>query len=81
MSIRSDGKPILRWDKVDGAVKYEVYRSVNGGAYSAFYTTTGTKVTNGSARSGQMYSYKVRAVCDNRYGNSAFSDPVNVRVK
>ena len=81
LTIRSDGKPILRWNKVDGAVKYEVYRSVNGGDYNLLYTTSGTKMTNTSARSGQLYSYKVRALCNNSYGTGAFSDPVNVRVK
>ena len=81
VSLRSDGKPVLSWNKVDGAVKYEVYRSVNGGEYIEFYTTTGDHVTNGSARSGQTYSYKVRALCSNRYGNSAFSDSVSVTVK
>ena len=64
---KSDGKPMLTWSKVDGAVKYEVYRSTTGksNTFKKMYTTTGTKYTNTSAKAGKTYYYKVRAVTKN----------------
>ena len=81
VSIRADGKPVLRWDRVDGAVKYQVYRSVDGGKFQKFYLASGTQLVNTSAKHGHTYAYQVRAICDNAYGNSAMSNVVKAKVK
>ena len=76
-----NGKPYLSWNKVDGAIKYEVYRSVNGGSYKLLTTVKGTHLTNGSAKKGQTCKYRVKAICSNKYGNSALSYIDTVKVK
>lgn len=57
------GKPRLTWKAVDGATKYQVYRSTSkNGSYILALTTTGTSYTNTAAAVGGTYYYKVRAV-------------------
>lgn len=71
------GKPQLTWEKVDGATKYEIYRSgYKDGTYTKMFTTTATSYTNTSANAGYIYYYKVKAVGN---GTSATSDPIGVR--
>lgn len=69
------GKVVLKWGKVSGATRYEVYRSAKKtGGYAKFATvTTNTlkKATTG------MYFYKVRAVNKNKQ-KSKFSKPVQI---
>ena len=61
--VSSTGKPRLRWDAVDGAVEYQVYRATSkNGAFKLFFTPDGTRMTNSSAKVGRTYYYKVRAV-------------------
>ena len=79
--LRSDGKPVLTWAKIDGAAGYEVFRSVDGGDYTQLTTVSGTSLTNTSARSGVRYSYQVRALCSNTAANSARSEAVTIRAK
>lgn len=71
----SSGKPSLKWNAVDGATKYEVYRATSkNGTYTKMYTTTSTSYTNSSAVPGTTYYYKVKAICGkSSYGNSAYS--------
>ena len=72
--VASTGKLKLRWDAVDGATKYEVYRSTDGGkTYKLLSTTTGTSLTNTSITAGNKYYYKVKAIHSNSSANSAFS--------
>ena len=72
--VASTGKLKLRWDAVDGATKYEVYRSTDGGkTYKLLSTTTGTSLTNTSITAGNKYYYKVKAIHSNSNANSAFS--------
>ena len=69
------GKPQVTWQKIEGAAKYEIYRSTSlDGTFKRIYTATGTKFTNSGAASDVTYYYKVRAVHTNSSGNSAFSD-------
>ena len=57
------GKPTLSWDRVAGAVRYEVYRATSeNGTYSKYFATTGTTYTNTSATVGNTYYYKVVAI-------------------
>ena len=60
----SQGRPTLKWDKVAGAAKYEVYRARSkSGDYIKYSTVTGTSYTNTSyIESGSTYYYKVRAL-------------------
>ena len=60
----SQGRPTLKWDKVAGAAKYEVYRARSkDGDYIKYSTQTSTGYTNSSyLTSGSTYYYKVRAL-------------------
>lgn len=74
-----DGKPHLTWNPVEGAAKYEVYRAeTKAGTYTKMYTTTKTSYTNTSAKAGNDYYYKVKAIHTNTAANSAYSDIQNV---
>jgi len=62
-NVASSGKPRLTWNAVDGAVKYQIYRSTSkNGTYKLMYTQKGTTYTNTKAEAGQLYYYKVKAV-------------------
>ena len=76
----SSGKPKISWSKVDGAVKYKVYRSTDGNNYSLLATTTGTSITNTKAKIGTTYYYKVKAV-DASGAMSEFSNDVNIKCR
>ena len=78
----SQGRPTLKWDKVAGAAKYEVYRARSrSGEYIKYSTVTGTSYTNTSyLANGTTYYYKVRALgSDGSYG--PYSTPVSVTYK
>ena len=81
VTTRSDGKPVLTWQKVSGAVKYEVYRRVDGGEFTRLSTVKGTKLTNGSAKAGHTYTYKVRAIAKKSAANSSYSYYDTITVK
>ena len=73
-NVASSGKIKVSWEKVDDAVKYEVYRATSkDGEYSLMKTTTSTSYTNTSAKAGQTYYYKVKAIAENSGANSALS--------
>lgn len=63
----------VTWKAVEGADKYQVYRSTTGksGSFALRKTTTGTIYTNTGVTCGKTYYYKVRAV--NSKGKSSFS--------
>ncbi len=68
------GKPKISWAKVDGAVKYGVYRSTaQDGKYALINTVTGTSTINKNAVPGTKYYYKVMAIAENPEANSGFS--------
>ena len=76
----ASGKPQLTWAAVDGAAKYEIYRSTQQSTgYSLLGTTTSTSYVNTGAAAGITYYYKVRAV--NSAGTSAYSNIVSGRAK
>ena len=76
----ANGKPQLTWAAVDGAVKYEIYRSTQQSTgYSLLGTTTSTSYVNTGAAAGKTYYYKVCAV--NSAGTSAYSNIVSGRAK
>lgn len=79
---RTNGKPQLKWKAVDGASKYWIYRSTNGGDYKYYDSTTKLSYTNNAAASGTVYFYKVKAVAVVSKNNvtSAYSRSVSVTV-
>ena len=73
-NVASSGKIKISWEKIDGAVKYEVWRATSKtGTYSKLTTTTNTSVTNTSAIAGKTYYYKVKAISSNSSANSEYS--------
>ena len=76
----ASGKPQLTWAAVNGATKYEIYRSTQQGTgYSLLGTTTSTSYVNTGAAVGKTYYYRVKAV--NSAGTSAYSNIVSGRAK
>ena len=73
------GKVKLTWETVEGASKYEIYRSTSeNGTYVKKNTQTGTTYVNTVAvEAGKLYYYKVRALHENCYASSADSIIVN----
>ncbi len=58
----SAGKPQISWNAVDGATKYYIYRSTDGGKTYKYVTyTSSTSYTDSKATVGTKYSYKVVA--------------------
>ncbi len=85
VSVASDavsGKPTLTWDAVDGANRYEIYRSANeDGTYMRIWTTDNTRYSVPESNSGVTY-YKVRALCEkSSYGDSAESQAVKTTIE
>lgn len=55
-------KPVITWKKVDGAVKYRVYRaSKKDGEFKSLKVVTSKSYTDNSAANHKTYYYKVRA--------------------
>ncbi len=50
------------WNKVDGAVKYRVYRRGRGEGWKLYTVTTSTQFTDKNAPAGKSWRYTVRAV-------------------
>jgi len=65
----------LAWNASSGAASYNLYRSVNGGAYTLLNTSpiTTTSYTDSSLTNGTPYCYEATAV--NSSGESAKSSP------
>ncbi len=78
--LSATGKPMITWKKVEGADKYEIYRSTSkNGTYTKMWTQKGTTYTNTSSTAGKTYYYKVKAIyAGNSYANSWFSSVVVV---
>ena len=72
-NVASSGKIKISWEKIDGAAKYQVYRSTDNATWSLLKTATGTSLTNTSTTAGTIYYYKVRAIHSNSSANSAYS--------
>ena len=66
MKVKSAGYKSLKvsWNKVPGAVKYEIYRAAKKkGNYTKIRTVAAISVTDTKLVTGRVYYYKVRAVC------------------
>ncbi|WP_444925249.1 fibronectin type III domain-containing protein [Microbulbifer sp. CnH-101-F] len=56
----SDGSYSISWSSSAAASRYELYRSINGGAWSRVYNSSGTSFSE-SGKSNGNYQYRVRA--------------------
>lgn len=82
IKLNSKGAPRLTWDAIDGAVKYEIYRSTNkSSGYCKMFSTTGVSYTNTNFDLDTQYYYKVKAICSAENGNSAFSVIDTIKTK
>ena len=69
------GKPVITWEAVSGAKKYEVYRATSEtGKYSKVGTATKLSYTDTKATVGNTYYYKVVAMGSSTSSKSAMSD-------
>ncbi len=76
--VAASGKPKITWDKVEGAVKYEVWRATTAtGKGSRMSSLTGTTLTNKSAKPGTKYYYYVLAFAEDGTVSEA-SDRVSI---
>ena len=72
-NVASSGKIKISWKAIEGAVKYQVYRSTDNENWTLLKTVTGTSLTNTSTEAGTLYYYKVKAIASNSEANSADS--------
>ena len=74
-NVASSGKVKLTWKAVEGAVKYQIWRSTTGkpGSFKRIRTQKGTTYINTNAKVGTRYYYKVKAIHADTNANSAFS--------
>lgn len=69
------GKPVISWEKVEGARKYTIYRATSeGGKYTKLGTTTKLTYTDSKAAAGKTYFYKIVANPSSSKYNSAYSN-------
>lgn len=77
-NVAKSGKVKVTWGKVEGAVKYEVYRATSkNGKYTLVKTVTETSYTDKSTNVGKSFFFKVKAISsDKNVTASAFSKVV-----
>lgn len=73
ISVKAEtGKPVISWNEVKGAARYELLRSTDGKNFSHYNYTINTTYTNPSTEPGTTYYYKVIALSDRSvYADSA----------
>ena len=81
VTTNTSGKPVLKWNKVSGAKKYYVYRSLDGGKETKIGTATKTTYTDSKAAAGKNYTYRVRAYGSKSSYTGAYSDGVVILAK
>ena len=64
---------LIKWDKVTGAEKYNVYRKTGGGEYKYIGATTKTYYTDKTAESGTKYYYAIRGKRDDSISSQSAS--------
>ena len=62
---KATGKPIIKWEEIEGAVSYKVYSSLNKEKWNLVKTTNGKSVTHTGAIAGKKYYYRVKAIAEN----------------
>ena len=76
VEVNDGGKPVIKWSKVSGAKKYEIYRSAEGGSETKLATTTKTSYTDKTAANGVVYTYRIRACGSKAAYHSMYSETV-----
>jgi hypothetical protein len=61
VTMTQDGRFLLQWETVPGALEYRVQRATGDGAFDLLATTSGTSHHDGSAQAGVPYRYVVVA--------------------
>ena len=75
-----DGAVILKWNKVEGAEKYRVYK-YTGGKLVKVADTNANAVRLKNVTTGKTYKYAVKAYVDGKWTKVTKSDIVSVKVK
>ena len=75
-----DGAVILKWNKVEGAEKYRVYK-YTGGKLVKVADTEANAVRLKNVTTGKTYKYAVKAYVDGKWTKVTKSDIVSVKVK
>ena len=71
IQLNDNGMPEIIWNKVEGALKYKIYRSDNqDGKYNEIGTIEETIYTDGDAKAGNVYFYKLVAIGNNTSAES-----------
>ena len=77
LSKNTKGYPVLKWGKVEGAKKYQVYYATSeNGTYKKLTTTSKLTYTHTKAAAGKEYFYKVRAYGKSTSTAGAYSEPL-----
>lgn len=74
---KTDGKPVISWQKVKGAANYDIYRKKGGNGEWAKLVSLGNKssYTDKSAKNNTIYYYRIKASASGKY-YSAYSEAV-----
>ena len=73
-------KPMVAWERVDGAIAYEIYCSTKStSGYKKIATVEEESYTDAKATKNKRYYYKVIAVSEN--AESIYSNPVFIKSK
>ena len=75
-----DGKVVLKWNKVEGAEKYRIYK-YEGGKLTKIADTTANAVRLKNVTEGKTYKYAVKAYVDGKWTKVTSKDIVSVKVK
>ncbi len=74
-SDADSGKIRIRWEAVEGAQEYKIYRSTSkSGKYTCIETTEETELIDKDTATGKKYYYKVKAIHEKSAANSAYSE-------
>lgn len=75
-----NGKITIKWNEIDGAEKYQIYYSVDGGKYKKLVTTSKTSYSTTKLDADDDLSFRVRArtEADDEYYYSSFSKAVEL---
>ncbi len=73
-NISETGKICVEWNKIEGAVSYEIYRSEDKTTWTHIAESTELQYTDEEAKAGTKYYYRVKAVDSNTSANSENSD-------
>ncbi len=77
-AVEKNGQVIVSWKAVNGAAKYELYRSADGKSFSKLATPTATSFTDKKVSLGSTYSYKVMAISS--FAKSPLSSAKSVKI-